>query len=58
VLKQRQFNPMPIEEQVVVVYAATKGYLDKVGGYGGLLGVIGGLLGQQRGLHRGYVLGG
>jgi F-type H+-transporting ATPase subunit alpha len=29
-LKQRQFNPMPIEEQVVVVYAATKGYLDKV----------------------------
>ena len=30
VLKQRQFNPMPIEEQVVVVYAATKGYLDKV----------------------------
>ena len=30
VLKQRQFNPMPIEQQVVVVYAATKGYLDKV----------------------------
>ena len=30
ILKQRQFNPMPIEEQVVVVYAATKGYLDKV----------------------------
>ena len=32
VLKQRQFNPVPIEEQVVVVYAATKGYLDKVRG--------------------------
>ncbi len=31
VLKQRQFNPMPIEEQTVVVYAATKGFLDKVG---------------------------
>jgi F-type H+-transporting ATPase subunit alpha len=30
ILKQRQFNPMPIEQQVVVVYAATKGYLDKV----------------------------
>ncbi|WIA29192.1 hypothetical protein OEZ86_011703 [Tetradesmus obliquus] len=30
ILKQRQFNPMPIEEQTVVVYAATKGYLDKV----------------------------
>ncbi|GIL48654.1 hypothetical protein Vafri_5125 [Volvox africanus] len=30
VLKQRQFNPMPIEQQTVVVYAATKGYLDKV----------------------------
>eukprot|EP00877_Chromochloris_zofingiensis_P000209 jgi/Chrzof1/10189/Cz04g32030.t1_ATPA2 len=30
ILKQRQFNPMAIEQQVVVVYAATKGYLDKV----------------------------
>ncbi|GFR46733.1 hypothetical protein Agub_g8356 [Astrephomene gubernaculifera] len=30
VLKQRQFNPMPIEQQTVVVYAATKGYLDRV----------------------------
>lgn len=27
-LKQGQFQPMPIERQVVVVYAATKGYLD------------------------------
>ncbi|KAG2496881.1 hypothetical protein HYH03_005280 [Edaphochlamys debaryana] len=30
VLKQRQFQPMPIEKQTIVVYAATKGYLDKV----------------------------
>ena len=28
-LKQGQFQPMPIERQVVVVYAATKGNLDK-----------------------------
>ncbi|PNW87289.1 hypothetical protein CHLRE_02g116750v5 [Chlamydomonas reinhardtii] len=30
VLKQKQFVPMPIEQQTIVVYAATKGYLDKV----------------------------
>lgn len=30
VLKQGQFQPMPIENQVVVLYAATKGYLDKM----------------------------
>ena len=30
VLKQGQFQPMPIEKQVVVLYAATKGYLDKM----------------------------
>ena len=29
-LKQGQFQPMPIEQQVVVVYAATRGYLDKM----------------------------
>jgi F0F1-type ATP synthase alpha subunit len=29
-LKQGQFQPMTIERQVVVVYAATKGYLDKL----------------------------
>lgn len=29
-LKQGQFQPMPIEYQVVVLYAATKGYLDKM----------------------------
>lgn len=30
VLKQGQFQPMPIENQVVILYAATKGYLDKL----------------------------
>mgnify|MGYP006278368655 CR=1 FL=1 len=30
VLKQGQFLPMPIEQQVVILYAATKGYLDKL----------------------------
>jgi proton translocating ATP synthase F1 alpha subunit len=30
VLKQGQFEPLPIEQQVVVLYAATKGYLDKM----------------------------
>ena len=29
-LKQVQFSPMAIEQQVVVIYAGTKGYLDKV----------------------------
>ncbi len=29
-LKQPQFTPIPIEQQVVIVYAATKGYLDKL----------------------------
>ena len=30
ILKQGQFKPMPIEQQVVVLYGATKGYLDKM----------------------------
>lgn len=30
VLKQGQFQPMSIETQIVVLYAATKGYLDKM----------------------------
>ena len=30
ILKQGQYQPMTIERQVVVVYAATKGYLDKL----------------------------
>ena len=30
VLKQKQFVPMSAEEQVVVIFAGTRGYLDKV----------------------------
>lgn len=30
VLKQGQYAPVPVERQVVVIFAATKGYLDKV----------------------------
>jgi len=30
VLKQGQFSPIPVEKQVVVIFAATKGYLDKI----------------------------
>jgi proton translocating ATP synthase F1 alpha subunit len=30
VLKQGQYQPMSIEKQIVVLYAATKGYLDKM----------------------------
>jgi proton translocating ATP synthase F1 alpha subunit len=30
VLKQDQFQPLTVEQQVVVIYAATKGYLDKI----------------------------
>lgn len=29
-LKQDQYVPMPVEEQVLVIYAATKGFMDKV----------------------------
>ncbi|MFA5591740.1 MAG: F0F1 ATP synthase subunit alpha [Micavibrio sp.] len=29
-LKQPQYSPLPVEEQVVVIYAGTKGYLDDV----------------------------
>jgi F-type H+-transporting ATPase subunit alpha len=29
-LKQPQFKPMPVEQQVAVIYAATKGYMDDV----------------------------
>ncbi len=29
-LKQKQFSPMPVEEQVVSIYAGTNGYLDTV----------------------------
>ena len=30
VLKQSQYTPIPVERQVVVIFAATKGYLDKI----------------------------
>ena len=29
-LKQKQYVPMPAEEQVMVLYAGVRGYLDKV----------------------------
>ncbi|MBN9508578.1 MAG: F0F1 ATP synthase subunit alpha [Alphaproteobacteria bacterium] len=29
-LKQQQFSPMPVEEQVVVIFAGVRGYLDNV----------------------------
>ena len=29
-LKQAQFSPMPVEEQVVVIFAGVNGYLDKI----------------------------
>jgi F-type H+-transporting ATPase subunit alpha len=29
-LKQPQFSPVPIEEQVVAIFAGTRGYLDRV----------------------------
>jgi F-type H+/Na+-transporting ATPase subunit alpha len=30
VLKQKQYEPLPVEKQVVMIYAATKGFLDDV----------------------------
>jgi len=29
-LKQAQFSPVPVEEQIVLIYAGTRGYLDKL----------------------------
>jgi F-type H+-transporting ATPase subunit alpha len=29
-LKQPQFSPVPVEEQIVLIYAGTRGYLDKI----------------------------
>ncbi len=29
-LKQNQYRPIPVEKQVLIIYAATKGFLDKV----------------------------
>src|SRR5204862_275465 len=30
ILKQPQYQPVPVEKQVAIIYAATKGYLDPV----------------------------
>ena len=30
VLKQKQYSPVPVENQVILLYAATKGYLDAI----------------------------
>jgi len=30
ILKQKQYSPMPVENQVVIIYAGTKGYLDEI----------------------------
>jgi F-type H+-transporting ATPase subunit alpha len=30
ILKQPQYAPVPVEEQVAIIFASTKGYLDKV----------------------------
>ena len=30
-LKQAQFSPVPVEEQIVLIYAGTRGFVDKVG---------------------------
>jgi len=30
ILKQKQYSPMPIEKQVLIIYAASKGYLDEI----------------------------
>jgi F-type H+-transporting ATPase subunit alpha len=30
ILKQKQYSPMPVENQVVIIYAAAKGYLDEI----------------------------
>ena len=29
-LKQPQFSPVPVEEQVVAIFAGTRGYLDRI----------------------------
>lgn len=30
VMKQGQFEPIPVEKQVAIIYTATKGYLDDI----------------------------
>jgi F-type H+-transporting ATPase subunit alpha len=29
-LKQKQFSPLPVEKQVVIIYAGTKGFVDEI----------------------------
>jgi F-type H+-transporting ATPase subunit alpha len=30
ILKQKQYSPIPVQKQIVIIYAATKGYLDEL----------------------------
>ncbi len=30
IMKQKQYDPMPVEHQIMIIYAASKGYLDQV----------------------------
>src|SRR5579859_3475273 len=30
IMKQKQYQPMPVEHQIMIIYAASKGYLDQV----------------------------
>ncbi len=30
VMKQQQYSPVPVEEQIIIIYAATKGYMDEL----------------------------
>ena len=30
ILKQRQYQPLPVERQIVILYAATNGYIDSL----------------------------
>src|ERR1700752_5107550 len=49
-LKQPQFSPIPVEEQVVSIYAGVKGYLDKLA-VGDVQRFEGELLRLMRGRH-------
>jgi F-type H+-transporting ATPase subunit alpha len=50
-LKQPQFTPMAVEEQVVVIYAGVRGYLDKLP-VNAITRFEQGLLSEMRGRHR------
>jgi F-type H+-transporting ATPase subunit alpha len=43
ILKQGQYAPLPIERQVVIIYAGTRGYIDKID--------IAHIAGYERGLY-------